>query len=111
MKNEMLSMLVKKPLLTLTLVTVVLLLLVTSFSPSPFSQIPLYYATGGEAEEIWSAKRVLDWRPCKWWLQGHFTDNCVWFTVLKCCSFAGQDQWLHSSGLLWRAESNEERSM
>ncbi|GKC64452.1 hypothetical protein Tco_1097050, partial [Tanacetum coccineum] len=29
---------------------------------------------GGETEEeIWSTKRVLDWRPCKWWLQGHFT--------------------------------------
>nr|GEV45153.1 uncharacterized mitochondrial protein AtMg00810-like [Tanacetum cinerariifolium] len=32
------------------------------------------FASGGETEEeIWSAKRVLDWRPCKWWLQGHFT--------------------------------------
>ncbi|GJY11515.1 O-fucosyltransferase 13 isoform X1 [Tanacetum coccineum] len=75
----MVSILVKKPLLSLTLTTIIILSVLILSSPyydtSPLSQIRLYYATGGETEEeIWSAKRVLDWRPCKWWLQGHFTD-------------------------------------
>lgn len=23
--------------------------------------------------DIWSVKRIVEWRPCKWWLQGHLT--------------------------------------
>ncbi|KAI3671530.1 hypothetical protein L1987_87268 [Smallanthus sonchifolius] len=23
--------------------------------------------------DVWSAKRILEWRPCNWWLQGHLT--------------------------------------
>ncbi|XP_071711601.1 O-fucosyltransferase 13 [Rutidosis leptorrhynchoides] len=76
--NQMLSIFVKKPLLTLTFFTIVLLFAVISLSPSsPFSyQIPLYSATG-TTPVIWSAKRILEWRPCDWWIQGHFTDLAV----------------------------------
>ncbi|KAI3777779.1 hypothetical protein L1987_47581 [Smallanthus sonchifolius] len=68
----MFSLFVKKPLFTLTFFTISLLFAVISLSPSsPFSQIPLDAAIG--KSDIWSAKRILEWRPCSWWLQGHLT--------------------------------------
>ncbi|XP_023734247.1 O-fucosyltransferase 13 isoform X1 [Lactuca sativa] len=68
----MLTLFAKKPLVTLVFFTIILLFAVISLSPSsPFSQIPLYSAIG--ESDIWSAKRILEWRPCKWWLQGHLT--------------------------------------
>ncbi|KAM0033401.1 putative GDP-fucose protein O-fucosyltransferase [Helianthus debilis subsp. tardiflorus] len=69
---QMLSLFMKKPLLTLTFFTTILLFVVISLSPSSlFSQIPLNYAI--VESDIWSSKRILEWRPCKWWLQGHLT--------------------------------------
>ncbi|XP_076884472.1 O-fucosyltransferase 13-like isoform X1 [Bidens hawaiensis] len=67
----MYQMLVKKPLLTLTFITLILLFAVISLSPSS-SQIRLNYAAT-TASDIWSAKRILGWRPCQWWIQGHLT--------------------------------------
>ncbi|KAJ0755419.1 putative GDP-fucose protein O-fucosyltransferase [Helianthus annuus] len=69
---QMLSVFMKKPLLTFTFFTIFLLFVAISLSPSsPFSQIPLNYVI--VESDIWSAKRILEWRPCKWWLQGHLT--------------------------------------
>ncbi|KAI3766742.1 hypothetical protein L2E82_16813 [Cichorium intybus] len=68
----MLTLFAKKPLVTLTFFTIILLFAVISLTPSsPFSQIPIYSTI--RESDIWSAKRVLEWRPCKWWLQGHLT--------------------------------------
>nr|XP_043615195.1 O-fucosyltransferase 13 isoform X1 [Erigeron canadensis] len=64
----------KKPLLTLTFFTIILFFTLVSLSPSspPFYQISFSPSATYETD-IWSAKRILDWRPCNWWLQGHFT--------------------------------------
>ncbi|CAI8601284.1 unnamed protein product [Vicia faba] len=88
-----------KPLFTIFVVSLTLLVVFTLLSPRyPFSQNwisgePSLYAspfrflflflalicqkdlnfeTGGEVD-IWSVRRLMEWRPCKWWLQGHQT--------------------------------------
>ncbi|CAN1807482.1 O-fucosyltransferase 13 [Linum perenne] len=66
-----------KPLF-ITLFTLSLLAAITLLSPT-FPVIPVSpdYPTEGLA--IWNIKRIVEWRPCKWWLQGHLnappTDN------------------------------------
>ncbi|KAK4761029.1 hypothetical protein SAY87_005922 [Trapa incisa] len=60
-----------KPLFVVLVATLSLLLLVSLFSPRPFfsqSSVSL-----SDKVDIWSVKRVMEWRPCKWWLQGHLT--------------------------------------
>ncbi|EEF44775.1 conserved hypothetical protein [Ricinus communis] len=42
----------------------------TSFSSGQLSSPDSYT---GKSLDIWSVKRVLEWRPCKWWLQGHLS--------------------------------------
>ncbi|KAI4355731.1 hypothetical protein L6164_004478 [Bauhinia variegata] len=63
-----------KPLFSILVVSLSLfLLLALLFSPSPFSEnsIPLGSPIG--KVDIWSVRRLVEWRPCSWWLQGHLT--------------------------------------
>ncbi|KFK38920.1 hypothetical protein AALP_AA3G177800 [Arabis alpina] len=61
-----------KPLFVVVL-TFSLLLAVILLSPSPqFLSTPLSSASLLDFD-IWSVKRLVEWRPCKWWLQGHLT--------------------------------------
>ncbi|XP_013698091.1 O-fucosyltransferase 13 isoform X1 [Brassica napus] len=61
-----------KPLFVVVL-TFSLLLAVILLSPSPqFVNTPLSSASLLEFD-IWSVKRIAEWRPCKWWLHGHLT--------------------------------------
>ncbi|KAJ4847187.1 O-fucosyltransferase 13 [Turnera subulata] len=49
-----------------------ILLLVALLSPStPFSSSSS--SSLARKVDIWSVKRLVEWRPCKWWLQGHLT--------------------------------------
>ncbi|CAL5327682.1 unnamed protein product [Camellia sinensis] len=68
---------VKKPLLiSISLFTLSLLLAVIWFTPSnPFSESLLSSTSSmsemrGEKTHIWSVRRIVEWRPCKWWLNG-----------------------------------------
>ncbi|KAM1077941.1 hypothetical protein ACFX15_024566 [Malus domestica] len=56
--------------LTLSLVLAVLLL---SSPTSPFYRTPLFLNSPMSKLDIWSVGRMVEWRPCKWWLQGHLT--------------------------------------
>ncbi|VVA97762.1 unnamed protein product [Arabis nemorensis] len=63
-----------KPLLVVVVLTISLLLAVILLSPSPqFVHTPLSSSGSLLDLDIWSVKRVVEWRPCKWWLQGHLT--------------------------------------
>ncbi|XP_040371526.1 O-fucosyltransferase 13 isoform X2 [Rosa chinensis] len=63
-----------KPMFTVVVVTLSLILAVLVFSPtSPFYQSPLSLASPQRKLDIWSVGRIVEWRPCKWWLQGHLT--------------------------------------
>ncbi|XP_052182654.1 O-fucosyltransferase 13 isoform X1 [Diospyros lotus] len=48
-------------------------------SSSPYSQwrssafIPTMSAVHAEKTDIWSVPRIVDWRPCRWWLRTHLT--------------------------------------
>ncbi|XP_062154068.1 O-fucosyltransferase 13 isoform X1 [Alnus glutinosa] len=56
-----------KPLFTILVVSLGLLLAVVLLSPpSPF--FPSNSQLG--KLDIWSIRRIVEWRPCKWWLQG-----------------------------------------
>lgn len=62
-----------KPLFVFVL-TFSLLLVVILLSPSPhILQIPFPSGSSVGSSDIWSVKRIMEWRPCKWWLQGHLT--------------------------------------
>lgn len=39
--------------------------------PNPFSQIWITSNSPLRNSDIWSVKRIVEWRPCKWWLEGH----------------------------------------
>ncbi|XP_044497016.1 O-fucosyltransferase 13 [Mangifera indica] len=62
-----------KPVFFTIVFTLSLCLLVVLLSPysSSFSVSPSSIHTG--ESDIWSVKRLVEWRPCKWWLQGHLT--------------------------------------
>ncbi|XP_013585889.1 PREDICTED: uncharacterized protein At1g04910-like isoform X1 [Brassica oleracea var. oleracea] len=61
-----------KPLFVVVL-TFSLLLAVILLSPSPqFVNTPLSSVSLLDYD-IWSVKRIAEWRPCKWWLHGHLT--------------------------------------
>ncbi|KAF7843272.1 O-fucosyltransferase 13-like isoform X1 [Senna tora] len=63
-----------KPLFSILVFTLsLLLILVLLSSPTPF----FLYRTSSDSHagevDIWSVRRLVEWRPCKWWLQGHLT--------------------------------------
>ncbi|KAG7992551.1 hypothetical protein I3843_02G133600 [Carya illinoinensis] len=59
-----------KPLFTILVVSLALLLAIILLSPSsPFSQISLPFNSPLKLD-IWTVRRIVEWRPCKWWLQG-----------------------------------------
>ncbi|KAM6585919.1 hypothetical protein CsatB_012921 [Cannabis sativa] len=47
-----------------------LLLLFSFYSPSSQTLLPTTSQQLGE-KGIWNVRRMFEWRPCKWWLQGH----------------------------------------
>ncbi|CAL0335282.1 unnamed protein product [Lupinus luteus] len=61
-----------RPFFTFLILTLSLLLFLAFLIPpsSLFSQNQ--QPSLGE-DDIWSVKRVMEWRPCNWWLQGHQT--------------------------------------
>ncbi|ESQ48380.1 hypothetical protein EUTSA_v10020754mg [Eutrema salsugineum] len=61
-----------KPLFVVVL-TFSLLLAVILLSPSPQSVNTPASSASLLDLDIWSVKRIAEWRPCKWWLQGHLT--------------------------------------
>ncbi|KAJ9692634.1 hypothetical protein PVL29_011621 [Vitis rotundifolia] len=63
-----------KPLFSIVVLT--LTLVVATFlisSPSPFSQFSLSPTSPSRKFDIWSVRRLVEWRPCKWWLDGDLT--------------------------------------
>ncbi|KAL5724640.1 O-fucosyltransferase 13 [Ranunculus cassubicifolius] len=61
-----------KPVFSVLIVSLSLLLIVILLSPpTPFSVAP--HSSTRRHLDIWSVGRIVQWRPCKWWLQGHFT--------------------------------------
>ncbi|KAJ7951887.1 O-fucosyltransferase family protein [Quillaja saponaria] len=63
-----------KPLFSVLLVTLSLVVVLVFLSPpSPFSAnwVSSYFPIG--KQDIWSVRRVVEWRPCSWWLNGHLT--------------------------------------
>ncbi|XP_043723362.1 O-fucosyltransferase 13-like isoform X2 [Telopea speciosissima] len=63
-----------KPLFSILLVTLSLLIAVIVLFPStPFSERSLARNPLLEKQDIWSVQRLLDWRPCKWWMEGGST--------------------------------------
>lgn len=75
----MIVYIVKKPLFSTVLITFSLLIAVIYLSShsSPFSassfNYPMSTTTGSGKSDIWSVPRIIDWRPCNWWIQGHLT--------------------------------------
>ncbi|KAE7997342.1 hypothetical protein FH972_001985 [Carpinus fangiana] len=60
-----------KPLFTILVVSLALLLaVVLLWPPSPFFQSSLPSNSPLGKSDIWSIRRIVEWRPCKWWLQG-----------------------------------------
>ncbi|CAI8601281.1 unnamed protein product [Vicia faba] len=63
-----------KPLFTIFVVSLTLLVVFTLLSPRyPFSQNWISGEPSLGEVDIWSVRRLMEWRPCKWWLQGHQT--------------------------------------
>ncbi|XP_058192781.1 O-fucosyltransferase 13-like isoform X1 [Rhododendron vialii] len=65
----------KKPLLFIISLFPLSILAVLWFSPSsPFSEPSLSVSSPMSGKkDIWSVRRIMEWRPCKWWLDGHLT--------------------------------------
>ncbi|KAI9074750.1 hypothetical protein K1719_043282 [Acacia pycnantha] len=62
-----------KPLFSVLVFTLSILIITFLSSSSLFS---LYRTSSNSAigeGDIWSVRRLFEWRPCKWWLQGHLT--------------------------------------
>ncbi|KAK1578628.1 hypothetical protein Q3G72_031813 [Acer saccharum] len=76
----------------ITILSLSLFLALILLSPSsPFSSLSFTSSALPKGKsEIWSVRRLVEWRPCKWWLQGHLTHNCIGF-LLKSCSFASKE--------------------
>ncbi|KAL3528858.1 hypothetical protein ACH5RR_008180 [Cinchona calisaya] len=65
----MIDLLLKKPLVSIVAVLTISLFLILFSSSSPFSAPPFSTITSfSDRPEIWSLRRVVEWRPCKWWL-------------------------------------------
>ncbi|KAF3450867.1 hypothetical protein FNV43_RR06956 [Rhamnella rubrinervis] len=63
-----------KPMFSIAVVTLSLLLTVLLLLPSsPSSQIPFSSTPQLGKLDIWSVRRMVEWRPCNWWLQRHVT--------------------------------------
>ncbi|KAK9282076.1 hypothetical protein L1049_004988 [Liquidambar formosana] len=63
-----------RPVVSILLVTLSLLLVVLLLSPpSPFSESSVFSNSAVGKLDIWSVRRIAEWRPCKWWLQGDQT--------------------------------------
>ncbi|KAI4329319.1 hypothetical protein L6164_021600 [Bauhinia variegata] len=63
-----------KPLFSILVVSLSLLLLLALLSPrSPFSGNSIPSDSPIAKVDIWSVRRLVEWRPCSWWLQGHLT--------------------------------------
>ncbi|KAF6138166.1 hypothetical protein GIB67_011006, partial [Kingdonia uniflora] len=68
-----------KPLFSILIIFLSLILLTILFSPStPFSQ-NFISPFSPRKSEIWSVRRIVEWRPCKWWLEGHLTGLWIGF--------------------------------
>ncbi|EPS71141.1 hypothetical protein M569_03616, partial [Genlisea aurea] len=48
-----------------------LFLTLVLLSPSPFTRTTPLGSSLSERAEIWSLRRLFEWRPCGWWLHGH----------------------------------------
>ncbi|KAK4837465.1 hypothetical protein QYF36_005746 [Acer negundo] len=59
----------------ITILTLSLFLALILLSPSsPFLSLSFTSSASPKGKsEIWSVRRLVEWRPCKWWLQGHLT--------------------------------------
>ncbi|KAF9615125.1 hypothetical protein IFM89_022055, partial [Coptis chinensis] len=69
-----------KPVFSIVVFFLSLLLVVILLSPSttPFPVNYFYIAPPSSSStqrksDIWSVPRLVEWRPCKWWIQGHLT--------------------------------------
>ncbi|KAL4607702.1 hypothetical protein ACB092_09G194100 [Castanea dentata] len=63
-----------KPLFIILVVSLSLVLAIVLLLPSsPFSQTVLSSNSTLGKSDIWSVWRMVEWRPCKWWLQGHLS--------------------------------------
>lgn len=63
-----------KPLFGIVVLTLTLVVATFLISPpSPFSQFSLSPTSPSRKFDIWSVQRLVEWRPCKWWLDGDLT--------------------------------------
>ncbi|KAL6334039.1 hypothetical protein AAG906_000095 [Vitis piasezkii] len=63
-----------KPLFSIVVLTLTLVVATFLISPpSPFSQFSLSPTSPSRKFDIWSVRRLVEWRPCKWWLDGDLT--------------------------------------
>lgn len=63
-----------KPLFSIVVLTLTLVVATFLISPpSPFSQFSLSPTSPSRKFDIWSVQRLVEWRPCKWWLDGDLT--------------------------------------
>ncbi|KAL2928296.1 O-fucosyltransferase 13 [Bienertia sinuspersici] len=63
-------MLFMKPICSIFFLSVFLVLALVFLSPSSlFSQLSVPSDSPGVGVDIWSLRRVAEWRPCKWWLE------------------------------------------
>ncbi|KOM27304.1 hypothetical protein LR48_Vigan406s011400 [Vigna angularis] len=63
-----------KPFFSILLVSLLVFFFLVLLSPrSLFSQNPIsgLVLCSGEVVDIWNVRRLVEWRPCDWWLQGH----------------------------------------
>ncbi|KAL2338138.1 hypothetical protein Fmac_012584 [Flemingia macrophylla] len=61
-----------KPFFTVLVVSLSLFFLLALLSPhSSFSLNPIFGEPSQREVDIWSVRRLVEWRPCNWWLQGH----------------------------------------
>lgn len=63
-----------KPTFTIAVVSLSLLLAMLLLSlSSPFSQTQMRLISSSQhgEKDLWSVRRMFEWKPCKWWLQGH----------------------------------------
>ncbi|XP_073017672.1 O-fucosyltransferase 13-like isoform X1 [Primulina eburnea] len=78
-------MFVGKTLLIVTLIFFSLFLALFLFSPaSQFPQESLNSSISEKAE-IWTVRRIMEWRPCDWWLKGKPADICNGFLMMQLC--------------------------
>ncbi|XP_014633166.2 O-fucosyltransferase 13-like isoform X1 [Glycine soja] len=63
-----------KPFFRILVVSLSLLFLLALQLPSSlFSQVHIYGEPSLGEVDIWSVRRLMEWRPCNWWLQGRQT--------------------------------------